>query len=148
MHPPSQPIPTQRLADDEAALVDAGHRVVPAAAYGDDVLLRVHDPALVTNEMVEDVLKYKRLDGVDAALNTIAGACFAGGRQSLELESRLGEITVPTQVVWGREDRILPVAHSEGLPASIAVTILDGAGHLVHMEKAAEVNALVESQVG
>lgn len=104
----------------------------------------VHDPALVTNEMVEDVLKYKRLDGVDAALNTIAGACFAGGRQSLELESRLGEITVPTQVVWGREDRILPATHGEGLPSAIGVTVLEGAGHLVHMEKSAEVNELIE----
>ncbi len=103
----------------------------------------VHDPALVTSDMVEDVLKYKRLDGVDAALNTIAGACFAGGRQSLELESRLGEIRPPVQVIWGREDRILPVAHSAGLPASIPVTVLDGAGHLVHMEKAGEVNALI-----
>ena len=33
----------------------------------------VYNPALVTNDMVEDVLKYKRLDGVDAALNTVAG---------------------------------------------------------------------------
>ena len=103
----------------------------------------VFDPALVTNDMVEDVLKYKRLDGVDAALNTIAGACFAGGRQSLELEPRLGEIAAPVQVIWGREDRVLPVAHSEGLPAKISVTVLDGAGHLVHMEKSAEVNALI-----
>ena len=52
----------------------------------------VCNPDLVTNEMVEDVLKYKRLDGVDAALNTVASACFAGGRQSLQLTSRLGEI--------------------------------------------------------
>ena len=103
----------------------------------------VHDPELVTNDMVEDVLKYKRLDGVDAALNTIAGACFAGGRQSLELEPRLGEIRAPVQVIWGREDRILPVTHGDGLPANVAVTVLDGAGHLVHMEKAGEVNALI-----
>jgi pyruvate dehydrogenase E2 component (dihydrolipoamide acetyltransferase) len=103
----------------------------------------VHDPALVTNDMVEDVLKYKRLDGVDAALNTIAGACFAGGRQRLELESRLGEIRAPVQVIWGREDRIFPASHAEGLPGSIRVTVIAGAGHLVHMEKAAEVNELV-----
>ena len=33
----------------------------------------VADPSLVTGDMVEDVLKYKRLDGVDAALKRIAG---------------------------------------------------------------------------
>ena len=108
----------------------------------------VYDPALVTNDMVEDVLKYKRLDGVDAALNTVAGACFAGGRQALELEPRLGEIVAPVHVVWGREDRVLPVAHSDGLPAKVAVTVLDGAGHLVHMEKSGEVNALIGRLVG
>jgi pyruvate dehydrogenase E2 component (dihydrolipoamide acetyltransferase) len=108
----------------------------------------VFDANLVTGEMVEDVLKYKRLDGVDAALNRIAGACFAGGRQSLQLASRLGEAKAPVQVIWGREDRILPVGHSEGLPAAVGVTVLDRAGHLVHMEKAAEVNSLIQGRVG
>jgi pyruvate dehydrogenase E2 component (dihydrolipoamide acetyltransferase) len=46
-------------------------------------------------------------------------------------------------VIWGREDRILPASHSEGLPSSVKVTVLDAAGHLVHMEKAGEVNALI-----
>ena len=68
-------------------------------------------------DMIEDVLKFKRLDGVEAALNTIAGATFAGGRQALELKPRLGEIKVPVQVIWGRQDRIVPAAHAEGLPA-------------------------------
>ena len=48
----------------------------------------------------------------------------------------LRELKVPIQVIWGREDRIVPVAHGEGLPASVKVTVLDHAGHLVHMEKA------------
>ena len=45
--------------------------------------LLVHDPALVSRTMVEDVLRFKRLDGVTAALATIAAAWFAGGRQTL-----------------------------------------------------------------
>lgn len=108
----------------------------------------VHDPKLVTAEMVETVLKARRMDGAEAALNAIANACFAGGRQQLVLTGRLGELQVPTQVIWGAQDGILPVAHSRGLPASIPVTVLEGAGHLVHMEKASEVNALIERLVG
>ena len=96
----------------------------------------VYDPDLVTGDMVEDVLKYKRLDGVDAALNKIAGAPSPAAARASQLKTRLGEIKVPVQVIWGREDRIVPVAHSEGLPASVKVTVLDQAGHLVHMEKA------------
>ena len=108
----------------------------------------VADPAMISREMIEDVLKFKRLDGVEAALNRIIDDTFAGGQQALELGPRLGELTVPAQVIWGRQDRIIPVGHAEGLPASIKVHILDDAGHMVHMEKAAEVNQLIKAPVG
>jgi pyruvate dehydrogenase E2 component (dihydrolipoamide acetyltransferase) len=100
----------------------------------------VADPSMISREMIEDVLKYRRLDGVEAALNRIIDDTFAGGRQVLELTSHLGDLTVPVQVIWGRQDQILPVSHSEGLPDSVPVTVFDDAGHMVHMEKAAEVN--------
>jgi pyruvate dehydrogenase E2 component (dihydrolipoamide acetyltransferase) len=108
----------------------------------------VADPAMVSREMIEEVLRYKRLDGVEAALNRIAGDNFAGGRQALELTGRLSELTVPVQVIWGKDDRILPVSHAQGLPASLPVTVLDGAGHMVHMEKAAEVNQKLLAFIG
>jgi pyruvate dehydrogenase E2 component (dihydrolipoamide acetyltransferase) len=110
--------------------------------------LLVADPKIVTSEMVEDVLKMKRLDGVEAALNRIATACFAGGRQALQLTPRLGELRVPVQVIWGEADRIIPPRHAEGLAPAIKVSRLAGAGHLAHMEKAGEVNALIEAMVG
>jgi pyruvate dehydrogenase E2 component (dihydrolipoamide acetyltransferase) len=108
----------------------------------------VADPAMVSRDMIEEVLRYKRLDGVEAALNRIADDTFAGGRQALELTGRLGELRVPVQVIWGREDQILPVSHAEGLPASLPVTVLDDAGHMVHMEKAAEVNQKLAAFIG
>jgi pyruvate dehydrogenase E2 component (dihydrolipoyllysine-residue acetyltransferase) len=100
----------------------------------------VADPEMVSREMIEDVLKFKRLDGVEAALNRIIDDTFAGGRQVLDLRSRLSELSVPVQVIWGRQDQILSVSHAEGLPSTMPVRILDGAGHMVHLEKAAEVN--------
>jgi pyruvate dehydrogenase E2 component (dihydrolipoamide acetyltransferase) len=108
----------------------------------------VADPAMVSREMIEDVLKFKRLDGVEAALNRIIDDTFAGGQQALQLTGRLGELTVPVQVIWGRQDRVIPVGHSEGLPSRIQVRVFDDAGHMVHMEKAAEVNQLIERFVG
>jgi pyruvate dehydrogenase E2 component (dihydrolipoamide acetyltransferase) len=108
----------------------------------------VADPAMVSREMIEDVLKFKRLDGVEAALNRIIDDTFAGGQQALQLTGRLGELTVPVQVIWGREDRIIPARHAEGLPSKVHVHVLDGAGHMVHMEKAAEVNDLIQNFTG
>ena len=107
----------------------------------------VADASMVSREMIEDVLKFKRLDGVDAALNRIIDDTFAGGQQSLQLTGRLGEITVPVQVIWGRQDQIIPVSHSDGLPANSRIHVFDDAGHMVHMEKAAEVNDLIKAFV-
>jgi pyruvate dehydrogenase E2 component (dihydrolipoamide acetyltransferase) len=104
----------------------------------------VADPDMVSREMIEDVLKFKRLDGVEAALNRIIDDNFGGGRQALDLTSRLGELTVPVQVIWGRQDQIIPASHAEGLPATVPVHVFDDAGHMVHMEKAAEVNDLIK----
>ena len=106
----------------------------------------VHDPALISKDMVEDVLKFKRLDGVDAALAALRDGCFPGGRQAAILRDRLAELKVPTRVIVGKADQILPAGHAEGLPATIEVTVFDDAGHMPHMEKAAEVNELIRAQ--
>jgi pyruvate dehydrogenase E2 component (dihydrolipoamide acetyltransferase) len=108
----------------------------------------VAEPAMVSREMIEDVLKFKRLDGVEAALNRIIDDTFAGGEQALQLTGKLGELGAPVQVIWGRQDRVIPVGHSEGLPSRVQVQVFDDAGHMVHMEKAAEVNQLIEGFVG
>ena len=108
----------------------------------------VANPDLVTGEMIEDVLKYKRLDGVDAALRTLRDALFPGGRQGLVLTDRLADASVPVQVLWGGQDRIVPAAHAQGLPDRVRVTIFADAGHLAHMEKANEVNAAIEDLLG
>jgi pyruvate dehydrogenase E2 component (dihydrolipoamide acetyltransferase) len=102
--------------------------------------LLVHDPALVSRQMVEDVLRYKRLDGAQAALERVAAAWFPTGAQHA---GGAAMPDVPTQIIWGRDDRIIPLAHAEALMGRVPVHIIDGAGHLPHMEKSGEVNRLI-----
>ena len=105
----------------------------------------VADPGMISADMVEDVLKFKRLDGAPAALGAIAEANFAGGRQKASLRDRLAGVSVPVAVVWGEADQILPARHAEGLPESVAVTRLPGVGHIAHMEKSSEINSVIKS---
>jgi len=100
------------------------------------------DPGLVSRSMVEDLLRSKRIDGVDAALDAIAGHQFRDGRQNLDLAARAGDLDVPVQIIWGRQDAIIPSGHAARLEGA-EVHLLDGAGHMPMMEKAAEVNALI-----
>jgi pyruvate dehydrogenase E2 component (dihydrolipoamide acetyltransferase) len=103
------------------------------------------DTALVRREMLDDILKFKRLDNVQEILTSIADTVFAGGHQALVLRDALAALDMPRQVIWGAQDRIVPVSHSEGLPESVQVHVFEEAGHMVHMEKAAEVNTLIDA---
>ena len=100
------------------------------------------DASFVSRDMVDDLLKYKRLDGVLPALRAIADAVFAGGKQAAVLTGRLAGLDVPVQAIWGESDRIIPVMHANALPEARR-HVLAGAGHMVHIEKPAEVNRLI-----
>lgn len=97
------------------------------------------DEAQVTRALVDDLLKFKRLDGVPEALAAIAAALLDGDAQRTQLDLPPG---VPVMVIWGERDRIIPAAHATVL-TSAAVHVLPDAGHMVMMEAAKEVNRLL-----
>lgn len=105
------------------------------------------DPNLVSRDMINGVLKYKRMDGVEQVLKTIAGSAFAGGKQSLILKEKLGTIKVPVQVIFGAKDQIIPARHAEGLSGNVKVKVVPEASHMSHMEAASEVNRLILDMV-
>ena len=100
------------------------------------------DESLVNRQLVDDVLKYKRLDGVDDVLRTLS-AMLLSATQTI-LSDKVVASGKPTLVIWGEQDRIIPVAHARNISASggpsVEVEIFDSAGHMVQMEKANDVN--------
>jgi len=105
----------------------------------------VGDPGLINRKMIDDILKFKRLDGVNEALTTIAAGFIDGDEQSVNLRGSLASLGMPIQVIWGSKDQIIPVAHSRGLPDNVSVNVLDGFGHLVQLEAASDVNKILQS---
>ena len=99
------------------------------------------DAELVSRDMINDLLKFKRLDGVDAALRQISEANFPAGRQARSMADRLNDLTMPVQVLWGEGDQILEPVSS--LPGNVDRHRLPGVGHMPQMEAAAEVNRLI-----
>lgn len=99
------------------------------------------DPALVTRDLVNDILAYKRKDGVDEALRKIADSVFADGRQRRILD--ISEVGVPVLAVWGAQDAIVPAAHTENLPGDARAEVMEGKGHMVQMEAAGPTNRAV-----
>ncbi len=103
-----------------------------------------HDQNLVSRSLVQDLLKYKRLDGVQAFLAELSGNLFADGRQAVQIAGGLAASGVPVQVIWGAGDAIIPAAHAAAL-GDAPRHIIQEAGHMVQMEQAAEVNRLIRA---
>jgi pyruvate dehydrogenase E2 component (dihydrolipoamide acetyltransferase) len=102
------------------------------------------DKAQVSRQLVDDVLKFKRLDGVDVVLRDMAEALFGGETQKNLPVTSVANRAADTQVIWGKEDEVIPSAHANNFPGA-AVHVLEGAGHMVFMEKANDVNALLKA---
>lgn len=107
----------------------------------------VVDPGLISADMVEEVLKFKRLDGAEDALKKIAEANFGGGTQKTILRDKITGTLPPVTVIFGVEDRIIPARHADGLPGSVKVVKIEGAGHIPHMEKSADVNQAIQDTI-
>ena len=91
------------------------------------------DESLVTRQLVADLLKYKRLDGVQESLEALAYQLGDHGAQA-EVSRQVID-AVPTLVIWGADDRIIPASHARDLPNQDNVHIFDNTGHMVQMER-------------
>lgn len=103
-------------------------------------------PELVTRQLVNDTLKYKRLEGVEQALSTIAGA---GIRETIGLQAMSG-ITgkIPVSVIWGQQDAVITAPEQQSFSdAGIELHLLPGVGHMAMVEAADEVNRLIRAQL-
>ena len=100
----------------------------------------VHDPALLTPAVIERSNRNRQRPGL---ITPIMAA-----RENLPLwESgfamRIGEITHPTLVIWGEEDRVFPIAVGEELHQTIKgsrFTRIPTAGHIPQWERPDVVN--------
>ncbi len=104
------------------------------------------DPAMVTSDMVQDVLDAKRIDGVEEALGALRDRMVAGDDAAI---LRRDAVASPLKalVIASRTDRIVGEVEPSLLPRAFDLVWIEAAGHMPHLEKSAEVNALLVKQV-
>ncbi|MCF6293438.1 MAG: acetoin dehydrogenase dihydrolipoyllysine-residue acetyltransferase subunit [Robiginitomaculum sp.] len=96
------------------------------------------DVSVVKTDMIESVLRLKRLDGVDEALRVIAGKI----QEEQPDEEHIDISLVPTQIIIGKEDDI--ICFDENLLSGVEnVSLIEGAAHMPQMEKNPEVMDLI-----
>jgi len=93
-------------------------------------------------DLLQRMAAYKQRDGVTEALTKIATSRYAGTPSGRQLRDVAG--TVPTLMIWGAEDRVIPPpAPGEFARTGVLVRVLPHCGHMVQLEAAGEVNRLL-----
>ena len=101
------------------------------------------NPSLVTREMINETLKYKRLEGVADVLTALARAVFPDGKQIHVFRDQLEDLPLPVAAIWGAEDQLTAPEDAQGMPENVRVHIIDQAGHMPHMEAAPQFNKIL-----
>ena len=84
-------------------------------------------------QLLKDQARERMRQNGQAALSRDFLSC-----STFDVMSRLSEISVPTIVICGREDKLTPVKYSEYLQKNILnaqLRVIEGAGHMVMLEK-------------
>jgi pimeloyl-ACP methyl ester carboxylesterase len=91
------------------------------------------DPSRVTDELVDRYYELSLRDGNRRAL----GLRLESIVPSEISAARIATLTQPTLILWGRKDRLIPLAYGERFAQDIAgsrLVVFDGLGHVPHEE--------------
>ena len=104
------------------------------------------DTRKVSNEMISTYVDSFQKPGARyAAVETARQLVPADGDKVV---NSYGRIFVPTLIIWGREDRLIPLSLGQKLNATIPgsrIAILDECGHIPHEEKPEETSQIIRS---
>jgi 4,5:9,10-diseco-3-hydroxy-5,9,17-trioxoandrosta-1(10),2-diene-4-oate hydrolase len=110
----------------------------------------VFDHTLITDEIVDLYYQFAALPGGhEAWLATLcSNASFSGIKKEViqAFRHNLGAISKPTLIIWGKQDRVLPVKHAsiaESWITNARVHLIDDCGHCPQMEHPEEFNTQV-----
>ena len=97
--------------------------------------------------MLNEVLKFLRIDNVQTTLTKIQNEIIINGEQKNNLIEEINSIKIPVCVVWGKEDQIIPSSHHQVLNDEINIIIEKDCGHMAHIEKPSLVNDAISSTI-
>ncbi len=99
----------------------------------------VEDPSDVTYEIVSLFRQPFSLQKSGAALGDwLFAVVFGEDEGKSKDEQEYGALTMPTLLVWGREDKIIPLAEGERLQTLIKnseLVVMEGVNHAPHLEE-------------
>ena len=106
----------------------------------------IHNKEVITQSYFENVTRFHKIKGTNEASLTILRRDFFD-KLSDEIH-QLGKMDVPIMIVWGREDRGIPLDRGEKMHRILEgsrLEIIDDAGHVPNSERPEVFNQLALS---
>ena len=94
---------------------------------------------LVTREMLEDLIAYKRIDGVDEALRLLIDNALSEGSLAA-LDGKPDDLEVALLPIYGAEDHVVRTPAADKRAGAV---VIEKTGHMPHLEAADNVNARI-----
>ena len=91
-------------------------------------------PAGISDDYAMAAMKLRADPALRAAQAEMADSLFPDGVQPFDLRAALSRLEVPTTLIWGRQDHILPYRHALAADGEFAIHLLTGAGHIPQIE--------------
>ncbi|MBD2730890.1 alpha/beta fold hydrolase [Nostoc sp. FACHB-892] len=107
----------------------------------------VYDPKLITNEVVEEFYQMATIKRAKEAMLSVGRENFnVWGQFYQPIVEKLNTITAPTLIIWGRQDKMVPVSHAYNAAKNLTrarLEIIESCGHWSPIEHPQKFNQLV-----
>jgi pyruvate dehydrogenase E2 component (dihydrolipoamide acetyltransferase) len=104
----------------------------------------VADRRLISADFVKAAMDARADPMMRAAQLQMARDIFPDGTQGFDLRGALDRAAMPTRIVWGKADAILPWRQALTAPGRVGLHLFDGAGHLLQFERTEAVLAILQ----
>ncbi len=91
-------------------------------------------PEGISDDYARAAMATRRDPMLRACQTDMAAALFPDGVQAFDLRAALERLTCPAQIIWGRQDQIIPHHHALAARTDYGIHLLDRAGHVPHIE--------------
>lgn len=106
--------------------------------------LLVHDEAALGPTLVKTTLRQRKELPILSSQETLTAVLFPDGTQSFSIRRLIKDTRIPTKVIFGLDDQIIPAQHALGLPGIVALHLFSRVGHMPHFEIRNEIAHLIE----
>ena len=107
----------------------------------------VADETLITDSYVRLAMAARAEENLRASQRALADSLFPDGVQAFDLRAALDRLEIPTRLIWGKADQIIPWRHALRAPGAVALHLFDGIGHVPQFEAAEDIGKILKASL-